>query len=67
MSYADAPIASMPLSRKEKERIVPALRALLKAVGSPGDFGYESKLGIFLKASIDLTKLINEEPDRIPS
>ena len=46
MKYLELPISTHPLSASEKVRWLDALDALLRYAGAPGDWGYESKLGL---------------------
>jgi hypothetical protein len=43
------PLAASPLSIEERARWIAVLDPLLRYAGSPGDWGYESKLGILTK------------------
>ena len=43
--YSDMPLCSSPLSRDEAIRLHENMMPLLRFLGSPGDWGYETKLG----------------------
>lgn len=47
--FDQLPLATCPLSLEERARWINVLDPLLKYAGSPGDWGYESKLGIITK------------------
>jgi hypothetical protein len=44
-SFADLPLCSSLLSAEERIRLDENLKPLLRFLGSPGDWGYETKLG----------------------
>ncbi len=57
MNYNEMPIAACPLSDGERARMLMHLDQLLRYLGAPGDWGYESKLGLM---TIRLSELRNE-------
>ena len=44
-SFADLPLCSSQLSAEERIRLDENLKPLLRFLGAPGDWGYETKLG----------------------
>ena len=40
------PLSSSPLSRDEAARILEYMMPLLRYLGAPGDWGYQSRLGV---------------------
>jgi len=44
-NYSDLPLCTSPLSRDEAIRLHENLTPLLRFLGAPGDWGYETKLG----------------------
>ena len=54
MAFSDLPLASMPLSPVKSVRIMDAIDEFRNKAGSPGDFGYESRLGIILAKLYDV-------------
>lgn len=44
-NFNDLPLCSSPLSRDEVIRLEDNMMPLLRYLGSPGDWGYETKLG----------------------
>ena len=47
-------MASCPLNALESVRVVDAIDELRKKIGPPGDYGYESRLGIILNKLYDV-------------
>lgn len=45
-TYDEMPLSESPLSIEERARWIAVLDPLLKYAGSPGDWGYQSKLGV---------------------
>lgn len=45
-TFDELPLAESELSIEERARWIAALDPLLKYAGSPGDWGYQSKLGV---------------------
>lgn len=64
--YADCPIATLPLTGEERAEAIDALRDLMLALGAPGDYGYDSKLGRLLQAANELRREIERTPAREP-
>lgn len=54
MSFRDLPIATCPLNAEERDETIEALRTFALDLGAPGDYGYESRLGIILKVANEL-------------
>lgn len=57
MNYSEMPLAACPLSGRERDTVLGHLDLLLRYLGAPGDWGYESKLG---QMTIRLAELRNE-------
>ena len=45
INYNNLPLCSSPLSRAETIRLTENMMPLLRFLGSPGDWGYDTKLG----------------------
>ena len=56
-AYQDLPLSSSPLSHDEAVKIETLLDPLLRYLGSPGDWGYETKLGLM---TLELKRLRSE-------
>jgi hypothetical protein len=54
MAFSDLPLAACPLSPVESVRMMDAIDEFRKKAGSPGDFGYDSRLGIVLCKLYDI-------------
>ena len=48
--FNEMPLSSSPLSMNEAIRIESEITTLLRYLGSPGDWGYKTKLGQFIEA-----------------
>jgi hypothetical protein len=63
-NYADLPLCTSPLSVEEAQRLQDNLEPLLRFLGSPGDWGYQSKLGrltcVLLDLRAEITKASND-------
>lgn len=57
MNYSEMPVANCPLRDAERDTVLAHLDPLLRYLGAPGDWGYESKLG---QMTIRLNELRNE-------
>jgi len=57
MNYSEMPLVGSPLSEVEKARLLAHLEPLLRFLGAPGDWGYETKLG---QMTIRLRELNND-------
>ena len=57
MNYSEMPLVACPLSEVEKARLLAYLEPLLRHLGAPGDWGYETKLG---RMTIRLSELRND-------
>lgn len=57
MNFSEMPVADCPLSDLERGKMLAHLDPLLRYLGAPGDWGYESKLG---QMTIRLNELRNE-------
>lgn len=64
--YADCPIAELALNAAERQEAIAALRDLMLALGAPGDYGYDSKLGRLLQDVNELRREIERTPTREP-
>lgn len=63
MNYSDMPLSTCPLNQSERERWLDVLSVILRYAGAPGDWGYESKLGMTTKHLIELRQEIaNQQP-----
>lgn len=62
--YNELPLSETPLSMEERVRWVSVLDPLLKYAGSPGDWGYGSKLGVLTRHLYQLRTEIMSEPAR---
>ncbi|MFU2053321.1 hypothetical protein [Bordetella hinzii] len=54
--FHERPLAECELSSEERTRWLAVLDQLLKYAGSPGDWGYESKLGRLTLVARDLRR-----------
>lgn len=54
--FHECPLAECELSPEERARWLAVLDQLLKYAGSPGDWGYESKLGRLTLVARDLRR-----------
>jgi hypothetical protein len=54
--FHECPLAACELSPEERTRWLAVLDQLLKYAGSPGDWGYESKLGRLTLVARDLRR-----------
>lgn len=55
-SFQECPLAACELSPEERARWLAVLDPLIKYAGSPGDWGYESKLGRLTMVASDLRR-----------
>lgn len=57
MNYSEMPLVACPLSDVERDTLLAHLEPLLRYLGAPGDWGYETKLG---RITIRLYELRND-------
>ncbi len=61
-AYKDLPLVAHPLNDAERGKLLLRLDDLLKFLGSPGDWGYDTKLGVITQTLIALRRdVINAE------
>ena len=58
LAFAGLPLATSPLSLDERANWISALDPLLKYAGSPGDWGYRSKLGLLTQRLLQVRQEI---------
>ncbi len=58
VTYDEMPVANLPLNETERARMLAALDTFLGYAGSPGDWGYASKLGVLTKHLHELRALL---------
>lgn len=46
MTFDDLPLLAQPLNERERESMLAHMDAFLLHLGAPGDWGYETKLGV---------------------
>lgn len=63
MTYDQMPLSECRLSPEERARWLAVLDPLLRYAGSPGDWGYQSKLGVLTKHLYALRAELVREPD----
>ena len=61
-TYNDMPLVAHPLNERERTTLVMRLDDLLKFLGAPGDWGYETKLGVMTQQLIALRRDIAKSP-----
>lgn len=63
-NYADLPLCTSPLTAEEARRLQDNLEPLMRFLGSPGDWGYQTKLGrltcVLLDLRAEITKASND-------
>lgn len=62
--YSELPLSETPLSMEERVRWIGVLDPLLKYAGSPGDWGYGSKLGVMTQHLYRLRAEIMSQPEQ---
>lgn len=62
MKYEDMPLAASPLRRPHRDTLLLRLRDLLQFLSAPGDWGYQSKLGVMTQQLIALEREIQRTP-----
>lgn len=55
-TFNELPMATCQLSIEERARWINVLDPLLKYAGSPGDWGYESKLGLLTMRLLEVRR-----------
>lgn len=61
-TYDEMPLSEIPLSIEERARWIAVLDPLLKYAGSPGDWGYQSKLGVLTQKLLQARAEIVSDP-----
>ena len=61
-AYNDMPLVAHPLNERERSTLLLRLDDLLKFLGAPGDWGYESKLGVMTQQLLALRREIAKSP-----
>ncbi len=61
-TFSERSLSSTALSIEEKAKWLAVIDPLLKYAGSPGDWGYESKLGALINALHEIRREIVREP-----
>ncbi len=61
-AYADMPLCASPLTYDEAMKIEAHLEPLLRYLGSPGDWGYETKLGCLVMTLQGLRSAVRRRP-----
>lgn len=63
-TYDQLPVAQCPLNARERDAALSALNDFLAWAGAPGDWGYQSKLGVLTKHLHNLRAEIVMAPPR---
>jgi hypothetical protein len=61
VTYDEMPVANSPLNEIERAKMLTAVGAFLSYAGSPGDWGYATKLGALTKRMHELRALLVEQ------